>query len=92
MQEHELPFVLGCVEVYVVAMLDFLREGREFEVVRGEQGERTDFFTHVMRGRPGERQTIERAGAAPDFIHEHKALLGCVVEDRRSLGHLDHER
>ena len=72
-------------------MREFLRERGEFEVVGREQRERLYVFAHVMRGGPGERQTVEGARAAADLVHEHQAVLGRVMQDVRRLGHLDHE-
>ena len=46
----------------------------------------------VMRGSPGQRQSIERARAAADLIHEHEALRCRVIQYVCGLGHLDHER
>ena len=70
----------------------FAREAGQLEVVRREQRESADLARDVGRTRPGERQSIEGARAAADFVHQNEAPLGCVVQDIRRLGHLQHER
>jgi len=39
-----------------------------------------------------DREPVERGGAAPDLVEDHERALGRLVEDRRGLDHLDHER
>ncbi|MNP98267.1 hypothetical protein D3C85_108810 [compost metagenome] len=41
--------------------------------------------------RPCQGQTVEGAGAAPDFVHQHQTALGGVVQDVGGFAHLDHE-
>ena len=43
------------------------------------------------RRRPGQRQAVVGGGAAADFIHQHRAVLGGVVQDVGGFGHLHHE-
>ena len=56
-----------------------------------EQREAAVDARDVPRHGPRQRQAVERAGAAPDLVHEDEALVGGVVQDVRGLGHLHHE-
>ena len=78
--------------MHVAAGGKFVRERGQLEVVRGEQRECPSLLSHVVRRGPRQRQAIEGAGAAADLVHQHQALRRGVVQDRRGLGHLDHER
>ena len=51
--KYQLPRVLGGIEVHIHRGFHFIREGRQFEVVRGKQRKRADFLTHMVRGGPG---------------------------------------
>ena len=39
----------------------------------------------------GEREAVEGRRAAADLVHQDERVLGRCVDDRRRLGHLDHE-
>ncbi|MNG01285.1 hypothetical protein D3C84_842570 [compost metagenome] len=67
-----------------------LRQDGQFEVVGGEQRVGTQMRQAFGR-RPGQRQAIEGAGAAPDFVHQHQAALGGVVQNVRGFAHFHHE-
>jgi hypothetical protein len=45
----------------------------------------------VLGDRPGDRESVEGAGAAPDLVEDHEALARGVREDLGGLAHLDHE-
>src|SRR5262245_35182633 len=64
MQEDDPVTMLGGIEMHVGAALDLAGETGELEVVSREQGEGTVDARDVARHRPGQRQTIEGAGAA----------------------------
>ena len=63
----------------------------QLEVVGREQRERAVAVVQVARDRAGEREAVEGRGAAADLVHQHQRMLGRGVDDRRRLGHLDHE-
>src|SRR3954463_14398885 len=56
-----------------------------------EQGGAAEPVVEVLGDRPGERDAVEGRGAAADLVEHHQRAAGGVVEDRRRLGHLDHE-
>ena len=91
MQEHDTVGVFGGVQMDVGDALDHLRQHRELEVVRGEQGPGALLARQPCGRRPRERKPVEGAGATPDLIHQHQALCGGVVQDGGRLGHFHHE-
>ena len=92
MQEHQLVAVLGGVEVHVVHAVDLVGQRGQLEIVRREQRERVHAPGDVAGAGPGQRQAVVGAGPAADLVHQHQAGVSRVVQDDRSLGHLDHER
>ena len=64
----------------------------QLEVVRREQRERAVFRRELHRARAREREAVVGRRAAADFVHQHEAVLGGVVQDVRGFAHLDHER
>jgi hypothetical protein len=45
----------------------------------------------VLDHRPGDRDAVVGAGAAPDLVQDQQAALGGVVQDVGRLDHLDHK-
>ena len=78
-------------DVHVGDLRHLLRKLRELEVVRGEQRQAAVALGQFERDRRGQRQAVEGRGAAADLVHQHQRVLGRGVQDRRRLGHLDHE-
>src|SRR5688572_29155621 len=66
-------------------------EFSQFVIVRGEKRARADLIVEILHNAPSERQSIKRAGAAPDLIEDDEAARTGVVEDIRSLAHFHHE-
>ena len=91
MQKHEFLAVLGGVEVDIAHTRYLVGDRGELEIMRREQGKRAHPGGHVPGCGPRQRQAVERAGAAPDLIHQDQAALGRRIEDQCGLGHLDHE-
>ncbi len=91
MQEHQCLAVFHCFDVHIDHSRCFGGEAGQLEVVSGEQGEGADLVGDVGGARPGERQTVEGAGAAAHLVHEHETLGRGVVENVRRLGHFEHE-
>ncbi|MNR40577.1 hypothetical protein D3C85_1588760 [compost metagenome] len=56
----------------------------------GKQGVGTQ-LGQALGGGPGQRQAVEGTGTAADFVHQHQAALGGVVQDVGGFAHLDHE-
>lgn len=84
-----LPFTDGDIEVAEAGEPG--GEFGEFVVVGGEEGAGADGVVEVFDDRPGEAESVEGAGAAPDFIEDDQAAAGGVVEDAGGLAHFDHE-
>ena len=54
-------------------------------------GTATAVLVDILYNSPGNRYTIVGRGTSSLFIEEHEAARTDIVEDIRSLGHLDHE-
>ena len=67
-------------------------ERGQLEIVRREQRQAAVLLRELVRDRPREREAVEGRGAAADLVDQHQALRRRAVQDRRRLGHLDHER
>ena len=91
MQEHQLTLVFGRIQVHVDAIRYFLGQRCQFEVVGCEHRKCTHRLAHVMRGRPGERQSVKGTRSASYLVHKDQALLSRVVQNGRGLGHFDHK-
>ena len=63
----------------------------EFKVVGGKEGEALGLVVQPGGNGGGQRQAVIRAGAAPDFVHEHQRLRRGAAQDLRRFGHLQHE-
>ena len=57
----------------------------------GENGAAADRRVQRLQHRPGDRQAVERRGAAADLVHHHQRARAGLVQDRGGLGHFDHE-
>ncbi len=57
----------------------------------GEEGAAAGVVVERLDGGPGDRQAIERRGAAADFVEDHQGLGGRAIEDGGGFDHLDHE-
>ena len=90
-QEHDAVAVFGGIEVHVDDAGQLGGERGEFEIMGGEQRESADACREVARRRSSEREAVESAGAAADFVHQHQAAGRRVVQDVGGLCHLDHE-
>ena len=56
-----------------------------------EQHPRADPSRQIRGASPRQRQAVEGAGAAADFIDQHQTLRARAAQDMRHLGHLHHE-
>ena len=48
--------------------------------------------SRILADRLRDREAVDRAGAAPDFVDQQQAAAGRAAQDRRRLRHLDVER
>ena len=48
-------------------------------------------LVQMLDHRPGDRQPVERRGAAPDLVENDERAPRRLIEDRGGLDHLDHE-
>ena len=69
----------------------FLRQLGQLEVVGGKQGQGFDLIRQIFRAGPRQRQAIVGRGAAANFIHQHQAMLGGVMQNISGFGHLYHK-
>ena len=67
------------------------RQRGQLEIVSGEQGEGAHFTGQMPGTGPGQGQTVERARATADLVHQHQARRRRIVEDIGGLGHFHHE-
>ena len=91
-QEDHLPVDLADGDVVVPGVLQRLGELHQLVIVGREQHTHACDFVQVLHGRPGDGQTVEGCGASADLVEDHERALGRLIEDRRGLHHLDHER
>ena len=91
-EEDDAIAMLDRVEVHVGDVRDRGLQLRELEVVRRKERVAARHFREVARNGVGEREPVEGRGATADFVDQHQALRGRVVEDRGGLGHFHHER
>ena len=90
-EEDHVLVLLGDLDRQVADAWPVGGEIGEFVVVGGEQTAAADAVVQMLGDRPRQRHAIEGRGAAPDLIEDDQAAPRRVIEDRRSLGHLDHE-
>ena len=69
----------------------FLGQRDHLEIVGREQGHGAKLPSQMLGCSPGQRQPIEGAGAAADFVHQYQAAGRGMVQDVRRLRHLHHE-
>ena len=79
------------VQMHIGDAFHFFRQRGQFKIVRGEQRHRFNTAGETFRAGPGERKAVIGGGAAPDFIHQHQAMLCSVVQDISGFGHLHHK-
>ena len=90
-QKNDPVPVLDGVEMDIGQFGVFVREPGQLEIVRREQRQAAVLLDQVAQDGEGQRHAVEGRGAAADFVHQHQAVRRRVVQDRRRLGHLDHE-
>src|SRR5882724_7568240 len=61
-------------------------------VMGREEGAATVDLVQLLERGPGDRQAVIGRRAAPQLVEDDKAPRARLVEDRRALDHLDHER
>src|SRR2546423_7859454 len=61
-------------------------------VVRSEDRLAADPLVQMLTHRPGDRDTVIRAGASTDLVEQDEAAARCGVQDGARLRHLHHER
>ena len=91
-QEDDLAIMFLNGDVGVAKVGFGLCEVYQLMIMRGEQGSGAEVVVDVFGDRPGERDAIEGACPSADLVEDDQTSGGCVVEDVRRLGHLDHER
>ena len=60
-QKHDAVAMLGRIQMDIRAAVDFVREARQLEIMRGEEREGGQLGSDVACDRPGERQSIKGA-------------------------------
>ena len=68
-----------------------IRQFRKFMEMCGENGTAADRRMQRLQHRPGDRQAVERRGAAADLVHHDQRARPGLMQDRGGLGHLHHE-
>ena len=91
MQEDDLRAGLSGGDMHVGGLLEVDGKLRELEVVGREERERASRLDEFLSDRACKRQAVERGRASADFVHQHERAVGCLMKDRGSLRHFDHE-
>ena len=90
-QEHDvaLPFLdpHGGVE----HPRQLCRQRGQFVIMRGKQRAAAVVLMQMFDRGPGDRQAVERRGAAPDLVEDDERAFAGLVQDCRGLDHLHHE-
>ena len=91
-QEDDLSVHFADGDVVVADTIEGLLHLVEFVVVGSKEGLGVPFvLVDIFDDCPSDGDTIVRAGTSSEFVEEHKASFGEVVEDRCRFVHLDHE-
>src|SRR5690606_27189872 len=90
-QEHNAGGRFCGGQVHVGRRRQLVGQARDFEVVRGKQGQCLIVAEQAMRDGPGQGQTIIGGGAATNFIHQHQAVGGSTGQNGSCFGHFHHE-
>ena len=92
MQENNGFAMLHGVKMNIGNARLLIGQAGQFKVMGGEQGECPYRAGQMRRTGPRQRQAVEGAGAASDFINQYQAIRGGVVQDISRFAHLYHER
>ena len=92
MQEDEIALPFLGAQVRVGPGFELVRQARQFVIVGGEDRAALVGFVQVLGHSPGDGETIERGGAAADFIEHNERARSRLVQDGRGFDHLGHER
>ena len=88
-------FTIGLADSHIVVgnTRQQISQLRQFMIMRREQGFRTQpgMVMQIFHYRPGNRNAIIGAGAAPDFIEHQQAARGSMMQDVGGLDHLYHK-
>src|SRR3546814_6098072 len=60
-------------------------------IVRSKEATASGDLMHSLHHGPGKRKPVIGRRAAPDFIQNDEAPLGCLTENRGGFDHFDHE-
>ena len=91
MQENNGFAMLHGVKMNIGNARLLIGQAGQFKVMGGEQGKRPHYPGQLHRTRPGQRQAVKGAGATPDFVNQHQAVWGGVVQDIGGFAHFHHE-
>ena len=90
-KEDDLVVVFHRVQVCILHRVHDFRQGRQFEVMGGEQGKSPDVVCQVSGAGPGQGQPVVSAGAAADLVDQDQAYIRGIVQDSGGLHHFRHE-
>ena len=91
-QKNNLVVPLAHRLVEIANAAAFLGKFRQFVIMRREECARPNLVVQKFGHAPGDGKTVECRCSAADLVQNYQAPLGGVIDDVRSLVHLDHER
>ena len=68
-----------------------IRQFRKLMEMCGENRAAADRRVQRFQHRPRDGEPVQGGGATADLVHHHQGARPGLVQDRRGLGHLDHE-
>ena len=92
MQEHHGVVLLSNADGQITDPRTVNGKINQFVIMRREQRATANAIMQMFGDRPRQTDAVIRRRATPDFIKYHQTTTRGVVENRRRLGHLDHER
>ena len=90
-QKNDLVLPLAHLDGGIGKMRQLFRQCGELMVMGGKKRPAAVDVVQVLQRCPGDGKPIIGRRAAPDLVEDHEGALGCLIEDRRRLDHLDHE-
>src|SRR3546814_15391101 len=91
MQQDKIALPFPRTDMVKRERIKFFGEPRQLMIVRSKEATASVDLMHSLHHGPGKRKPVIGRRAAPDFIQNDEAPLGCLTENRGGFAHFDHE-
>src|SRR3546814_7982089 len=91
MQQDKIALPFPRTDMVKRERIKFFGEPRQLMIVRSKEATASVDLMHSLHHGPGKRKPVIGRRAAPDFIQNDEAPLGCLTENRGGFDHFDHE-